>query len=136
LPRRGKAQAADSLGARRSWCRSGCGPPSRFCAAKPPSVWIVGAVGIGGKIFFVNNWLQIIVVAVVIGAAFGYLWYQGQIKAFAGYCQETWVELQKCTWPTWEELKGSTALIMVMIALLGGFIVVIDLILTQVFFHK
>ncbi|MGA2246590.1 MAG: preprotein translocase subunit SecE [Verrucomicrobiota bacterium] len=83
-----------------------------------------------------NNWLQIIVVAVVIGAAFGYLWYQGQIKAFAGYCQETWVELQKCTWPTWEELKGSTALIMVMIALLGGFIVVIDLILTQVFFHK
>jgi len=75
-------------------------------------------------------------VAVVVGAVFGYLWYQGQIKALAGYCQETLVELQKCTWPTWEELKGSTALIMIMIALLGGFIVVIDVILTHVFFHK
>ena len=86
--------------------------------------------------FFVNNWIHIIVVAAVIGAVFGYLWWQGQIKRLAGYCQETWVELQKCSWPTWEELKGSTALIMVMIGLLGTFIVVIDLILTHVFFHN
>jgi preprotein translocase subunit SecE len=84
----------------------------------------------------VNNWIEIIIVAALIGAVFGVLWYQGQIKALAGYCQETWVELQKCTWPTWEELKGSTVLIMVMIGMLGGFIVVVDLILTQVFFHK
>ena len=74
--------------------------------------------------------------AVVIGAVFGLLWWQGQIKSLAGYCQETWVELQKCTWPTWVELKGSTALIMVMIGLLGGFIVVVDVLLTLVFFHK
>jgi hypothetical protein len=32
-------------------------------------------------------------------------------------------ELKKCTWPTWEELKGSTVLIMISIALLGGFTV-------------
>jgi preprotein translocase SecE subunit len=82
-----------------------------------------------------NNWIEIAVVAAVIAAVFGYLWWQGQIKRLAGYCQETWVELQKCAWPTWEELKGSTALIMVMIVLLGGFIVITDVILTKVFFH-
>jgi preprotein translocase SecE subunit len=84
----------------------------------------------------VNNWIEIGIWAVVIGAVFGFLWWQGQIKRLAGYCQETWVELQKCAWPTWDELKGSTALIIVMIALLGGFIVLIDLLLTTVFFHK
>jgi len=77
-----------------------------------------------------------VVVAAVIAAVFGYLWWQGQIKRLAGYCQETYVELQKCTWPTWEELKGSTGLIIIMIGLLGGFIVVVDLILAQVFFHS
>ena len=76
------------------------------------------------------------VVAAVIAAVFGYLWWQGQIKRLAGYCQETYVELQKCTWPTWDELKGSTGLIIIMIGLLGGFIVVVDLILAQVFFHS
>ena len=88
------------------------------------------------KDFFVNNWIQIAVVAAVIGAVLGYLWWQGQIKRLAAYCQETYVELQKCTWPTMGELKGSTALIMVTIGLLGTYIVVIDVILTEVFFHK
>ena len=76
------------------------------------------------------------VVAVAIGAVFGFLWWQGQIKRLSGYCQETWVELQKCTWPTWDELKGSTALIIITTGLLGGFIVVVDLILTTVLFHR
>jgi preprotein translocase SecE subunit len=85
---------------------------------------------------FVNNWLQIAVVAAVIGAVFGYLWWQGQIKRLRVYCQETWVELQKCAWPTRDELKGSTALIMVMVAMLGIYIYVIDTVFYQVFFHK
>ena len=75
-------------------------------------------------------------VAAVVLAVFGYLWWQGQIKRLAVYCQETYVELQKCAWPTMEELKGSTALIMVTIGLLGGYIVVIDMVLTEVFFRK
>ena len=82
-----------------------------------------------------NNWTSIIIWAAVIGAVFGYLWWQGQIKRLAAYCQETWVELQKCSWPTWEELKGSTALIMIMIALLGAFVVLIDRVLFYVFIH-
>ena len=74
--------------------------------------------------------------AVVIGAVFGYLWWQGQVQRLAVYVAETREELKKCAWPSWEELKGSTALITIMIALLGGFIVVVDLLLTQIFFHR
>jgi len=70
----------------------------------------------------------------VIGGVFAYLWWQGQIRRFATYVQETWEELKKCTWPTWEELKGSTVLITITIVLLGTFTVVVDRILTFVFY--
>ena len=65
----------------------------------------------------------------VIGSVFAYLWWQGQIRRFATYIQETREELKKCTWPTWEELKGSTVLITVTICLLGGFVRVCDMVL-------
>jgi preprotein translocase subunit SecE len=72
---------------------------------------------------------------VLIGGAFGLLWWQGQIQRLAVYVAETREELRKCAWPTWEELKGSTVLIMVMIFLLGTFIVLVDLLLAEIFFH-
>jgi len=71
---------------------------------------------------------------VVIGAVFGYLWWQGQIQRLAVYVAETREELKKCAWPSWEELKGSTALIIIMVALLGGYIVVVDLALYKTAF--
>jgi len=71
---------------------------------------------------------------VVIGAAFAYLWYQGQLRRFAIYIQETREELKKCSWPTWDELKGSTVLIAISIGLLGAFTVVVDLVLNFIFF--
>lgn len=70
----------------------------------------------------------------VIGAIFAYLWWQGQIKRLAAYCQETWVELQKCAWPTWNELKGSTVVISISIALMGLFVFVVDQIFFGIFF--
>jgi preprotein translocase SecE subunit len=82
-----------------------------------------------------NNWIHIAIWAAAIGGVFGLLWWQGQIQRLAVYVAETREELKKCAWPSWEELKGSTALIMIMIALLGGFVVVVDLLLTQIFFH-
>ena len=85
--------------------------------------------------FFVNIWIKYAIWAAVILGVFGLLWWQGQIQRLAGYVAETREELRKCNWPTWEELKGHTALIIVMIAFLGAFIVVIDEVLTQVFFH-
>ena len=80
-----------------------------------------------------SGWTNIIFWAVVVGLIFAYLWWQGQVRRFANYCQETWVELGKCSWPTWEELKGSTVLIMISIALLGAFTYVVDQILYFVF---
>ena len=80
-----------------------------------------------------NNWTTILIWAGVIAVVFGYLWWKGQVRQFALYCQETWVELKKCAWPTWNELKGSTVLIAVTIVLLGAFISVLDLIFNKIF---
>ena len=81
-----------------------------------------------------SGWTNILIWAAVIGAIFAYLWWQGQIRRLANYVQETWAELEKCAWPSWAELKGSTALIMVSIALLGAFTMVVDRLLYFVFF--
>ena len=83
-----------------------------------------------------NNWIQIGTWAVIIAAVFGYLWWQGQIQRLAVYVQETREELKKCAWPSWEELKGSTALIIITVALLGTFVVVVDRVLYYIFIHK
>jgi preprotein translocase subunit SecE len=80
----------------------------------------------------VNNW-SIIIWAAAILAVFLFLWKQGQVKRLAVYVQETREELKKCSWPNWEELKGSTALIVVMIGLLGAFVVITDRILFTIF---
>ena len=70
---------------------------------------------------------SLIWVGVVI-AVFGLLWQQGLIARLANYVRETREELKKCNWPTLEELKGSTALVFVAIALLGVFTVAVDVI--------
>jgi preprotein translocase subunit SecE len=82
----------------------------------------------------VSDLTKILIWVVVIGAVFGLLWWQGQLKRLANYVQATREELKKCTWPTWEELKGSTAVVVVSIILLGGLTVAIDQVLFLVFF--
>ena len=74
----------------------------------------------------VNELTKILIWAAVIGALFAYLWWQGQIRRFAVYIQETREELKKCSWPTWQELKGSTVVIAVSIALFGAFVMAAD----------
>jgi len=67
---------------------------------------------------------------VVAGIAFAVLWRQGYVARFASYLQQTREELRKCTWPSWEELKGSTVVVAISIALLGAFTVFVDFIFT------
>jgi preprotein translocase SecE subunit len=55
----------------------------------------------------------------------------GPAAKLAGYVGETREELKKCTWPSVEELKGSTVVILVSIALLGIFIVGIDFVIAR-----
>ena len=80
-----------------------------------------------------NDSTKILFWVIIIGALFGVLWWQGQIRRLAVYFQETREELRKCSWPTLEELKGSTALVIVSIALLGAFTVVVDFVMNLIF---
>ncbi len=66
----------------------------------------------------------------VAGAAFAFLWWQGYLVRLSNYVQLTREELRKCTWPSWDELKGSTVVISISILLLGGFTVLVDFIFT------
>ena len=61
-----------------------------------------------------------------IAILFGVLWATGNLVRLRNYVLETREELRKCTWPTWDELKGSTVLVFISVVLLGIFTVVID----------
>ncbi len=78
-----------------------------------------------------DNYIWIIIWAVIVGAAFAWLWRAGHLARFADYIKLTREELRKCTWPTWDELKGSTVVVTISIAILGAFTVAVD----QVFFR-
>jgi preprotein translocase subunit SecE len=67
----------------------------------------------------------------VIGAAFGFAWRKGYLARVADYVAETREELRKCTWPTLEELKGSTVVVMITIVLLSLFIVASDFLILK-----
>jgi preprotein translocase SecE subunit len=72
----------------------------------------------------------------LIGAAVVILiimWRRGVLKRLGDYVMETREELRKCSWPGVDELKGSTVVVLVSIALLGVFTVAIDLVLTMMF---
>jgi preprotein translocase subunit SecE len=73
----------------------------------------------------------IIIWAAAIGAIFAFLWRAGHLARFTAYIQQTREELRKCTWPTWEELKGSTIIVAISIAILGGFTFLVDLVCTM-----
>ena len=76
-----------------------------------------------------KEYLPIIIAAAVIGGIFAVLWWSGNLARLANYIQETREELRKCTWPTWDELKGSTVVVMISIMLLGVFTFGVDVVL-------
>ena len=82
------------------------------------------------------SYVTLIIWVVLVGAVFAYLWWQGHIRQLGTYCQETWEELKKCSWPTWGELKGSTVLIFITIVLLGVFTFLVDYLFSHVLFLK
>jgi preprotein translocase subunit SecE len=80
-----------------------------------------------------QNIVWIIVWVAIVGGAFAWLWSKGHLTQFADYVKATREELRKCTWPSWDELKGSTVVITISIVLLGGFTVLVDQVLFRVF---
>jgi len=74
-------------------------------------------------------YIQLLIWVVVVGVLFGVLWRTGQLLRLADYVQETKEELKKCTWPSRDELKGSTFVVLFSILGLGLFTVAVDLVL-------
>ena len=72
-----------------------------------------------------KDYLYLIWIALA-GGVFAYLWRKGHLAALSNYVLETREELRKCTWPSVEELKGSTAVVTVATALIGAFTVGVD----------
>jgi preprotein translocase SecE subunit len=77
-----------------------------------------------------NDLVKLLIWVVAVGVLFGVLWYKGYLLRLSNYVMETREELRKCTWPSVDELKGSTVVIMVTIFLLGGFIVGVDFLIS------
>ena len=78
-----------------------------------------------------NDLVKIGIWAVIIGGVFAFLWRKGYLLKVSTYVAETREELRKCTWPSVEELKGSTVVVMVTILLLGLFVVGTDYVLLR-----
>ena len=76
-----------------------------------------------------KEYTNIIIWGGVITAVFAVLWYTGNLVKIRNYVLETREELRKCTWPTADELKGSTVVVMISVAILGVFTIAIDRIL-------
>jgi preprotein translocase subunit SecE len=76
-----------------------------------------------------NSTTSLIFWSVVIIVAFAIAWRLGWLGRITRYSQETREELRRCTWPSSEELWGSTVLVMVATFLLGLFTVVSDFIM-------
>ena len=59
---------------------------------------------------------------ILIGIAalvFFWAWKKGHLLRMAAYVGETKVELRKCNWPTKDELKGATVLVMMSVVAIG-----------------
>ena len=78
-----------------------------------------------------NIYIKIAIWAGLILGAFIVAWRAGYIAQLSAYIQGTRDELKKCTWPTWDELKGSTVVVTISIALLGAFTMLADLIFNR-----
>jgi preprotein translocase subunit SecE len=70
-----------------------------------------------------------IVLLVVLASGFAWAWHKGYLLKLSQYVQETQEELQKCTWPSVDELKGSTVVVMISVLLLGGYTVGVDFVI-------
>jgi preprotein translocase subunit SecE len=82
----------------------------------------------------VSDLTKILIWVAVIGVVFAILWWKGQLQRIAVYVQQTREELKKCTWPSWEELKGSTVLVVITILVLSLFTVAVDYVFSNVVF--
>ncbi|MBI1840672.1 MAG: preprotein translocase subunit SecE [Verrucomicrobia bacterium] len=80
-----------------------------------------------------NDYIKFGVGLGLLAVVFIVLWRMGHVARLSRYVSDTKEELRKCTWPSTDELKGHTAVVMVSIIMMAVFIVGIDFIVTAVF---
>jgi preprotein translocase subunit SecE len=73
-----------------------------------------------------NDYITFAIVAGVLAAVFAGLWFTGNLAKLRNYVLETREELRKCTWPTVDELKGHTLIVIISVLLLGLFTIGVD----------
>ncbi len=74
----------------------------------------------------------LIIWLVVAAGIFAFLWYKGYLLRLTAYVRATREELKKCNWPDRQELRQSTVVVMISVALLGLFTAVADFGITAV----
>jgi preprotein translocase subunit SecE len=65
------------------------------------------------------------------GAVFGFLWRKGHLLKLSQFVGQTRDELKKCAWPTKDELKSSTVVVVVATALVGSYTVGVDFVVMR-----
>ena len=78
-----------------------------------------------------NDYTKVAIWTGVIAVVFGFLWASGNLVRLRNYVLETREELRKCTWPSTDELKGSTLVVAISILMLGLFTISIDFVLVH-----
>jgi len=76
-----------------------------------------------------SEYLKLGLTVIVVGALFAFAWRKGYLRRLTTYTQETQQELKKCTWPTRDELRGSTVVVVVALVLLALYTVGVDVVL-------
>ena len=89
-------------------------------------------IGFSTGVIAAANYVTIGIWAGVIAVVFAVLWFTGNLVKLRNYVLETREELRKCSWPTWDELKGSTVVVMVSIVMLSAFTIAVDYVLVIV----
>ena len=79
-----------------------------------------------------NDYLVLALWVAVIGALFAFSWRKGYLRRTRVYLLETRQELIKCTWPTREELRGSTVVVVVAFTLMAIFTVTVDMVFSYI----
>jgi len=80
----------------------------------------------------VNELVKLGIWVVIIGGVFAYLWRKGHLMRLSSYFVETREELRKCTWPSRDELAGSTVVVLIGTAILSLMIVLADFLILKV----
>jgi len=79
----------------------------------------------------VNDFVKLGLIVLIVGTIFAFCWRKGYLLQISQYVAETKEELRKCTWPTSEELKGSTVAVIITTLVLGLFTVGIDFVIVK-----